>query len=68
MVLEVRAGDTVEWKNDDPFPHNANAQKGAWRSGDIGPGRLWRFRADSKGCFPYACTLHPGMQGMLIVE
>lgn len=67
-VLQVRVGDTVEWKNADPFPHNATARNGSFRSGDIGPGQSWRFRATQKGRFPYACTLHPGMEAVLVVE
>lgn len=67
-VLKVRAGDMIEWKNADPFPHNATARDGSFRSGDIGPGQSWRFRASRKGRFPYSCTLHPGMEGVLTVE
>lgn len=68
VAVELKVGDTVEWMNDDPFPHNATADNGAWASGDIGPGQAWRFRADRTGRFPYACTLHPGMQGVLVVK
>ena len=67
-VLEVRVGDTIEWKNADPFPHNVTARDGSFRSGDIGPGQSWRFRANRKGRFPYSCTLHPGMEAVLTVQ
>jgi plastocyanin len=67
-VLGVRVGDMIEWKNADPFPHNATARGGSFRSGDIGPGQSWRYRASRKGRFPYSCTLHPGMEGVLTVE
>lgn len=67
-VLQARVGDTIEWKNADPFPHNATARNGSFRSGDIGPGQSWRFKASRKGRFPYACTLHPGMEAVLVVE
>lgn len=67
-LQEVRVGDTIEWKNADPFPHNATARNGSFRSGDIGPGQSWRFRASQKGRFAYACTLHPGMEAVLVVK
>lgn len=66
--LRVAVGDTVEWRNADPFPHNATARDGQFRSAEIEAGRSWRFRADTKGRFPYACTLHPGMEAVLVVE
>lgn len=67
-VLKVTAGDTIEWRNADPFPHNATARDGTFRSGDIAPGQSWQVRVDRKGRFPYTCTLHPGMEAMLVVE
>jgi len=67
-VLQVRLGDTIQWRNADSFPHNVTARDGGFRSGDIGPGQSWNFRAGTKGRFPYACTLHPGMEAVLVVE
>ena len=66
--LQVRVGDTIEWRNADPFPHNATARNGSFHSGDIGPGQSWRFRAGQKGRFAYTCTLHSGMEAVLVVE
>jgi plastocyanin len=66
--LKVRVDDTIEWRNADPFPHNATARNGSFRSGDIAPGKSWRFKAGRKGRVPYACTLHPGMEAVLVVE
>jgi plastocyanin len=67
-VLKVMAGDTIEWRNADPFPHNVTARDGTFRSGDIAPGQSWQVKVGKKGRFPYACTLHPGMEAMLVVE
>jgi plastocyanin len=66
--LVVRVGETVTWTNKDPFPHNVTSSTGAFKSGDIAPDAQWTFRATAAGRFPYTCTLHPGMNGMLIVE
>ena len=66
--LIVKVGETVTWTNKDPFPHNVTSKAGAFQSGDIAPDRQWQFQAKKAGRFPYACTLHPGMNGTLIVE
>lgn len=66
--LEVNAGDTVIWKNQDPFPHNATAEGKGFASGDIQGSQSWKFRTGKKGEFPYVCTLHPGMKAVLIVK
>ena len=66
--LSVRVGETVEWMNKDPFPHNVTSALGGFRSGDLEPDQAWRWQAAKAGAFPYVCTLHPGMKGTLIVN
>ena len=68
LTLEVRSGDTVIWKNKDAFPHNVIAENKRFHSADIPSGQSWRFKVGHKGVFPYVCTLHPGMKGVLIVK
>ena len=67
-TLEVKSGDTVIWKNKDPFPHNVAAENKGFRSGDIQGGHSWKFKAGKKGTFSYVCTLHPNMKAVLIVK
>ena len=67
-AIEVNAGDTIVWKNKDPFPHTATAQDRSFNSGEIAPDRSWKFKAVRKGRFTYGCTLHTTMQGVLIVK
>ena len=66
-TLQVRRGDVVVWVNKDPLPHTATAP-GAFDSKSIAEGRSWRFTATRAGSFPYVCTLHSNMKGMLQVE
>lgn len=68
LTLEVKAGDTVVWKNKDPFPHNVTAQNKGFASPDFGSGRSWTFKARKKGEFAYVCTLHPNMKATLVVK
>jgi plastocyanin len=67
-TLEVKAGDTVIWKNKDAFPHNVTAQNKSFRSTDLLSGQSWKFKANKPGMFPYVCTLHPGMKAVLTVK
>jgi plastocyanin len=66
--VTVAVGDTVTWVNKDPFPHNVTSKAGGFRSGDLAPDATWRFRARTRGSFPFECTLHPGMMGTLHVK
>jgi plastocyanin len=66
-VLDIKAGDTVVWKNKDPFPHTATAA-GGFDSKEIAAGRSWTFTVKKRGTFAYVCTLHPTMKASLTVK
>lgn len=68
--LEVKAGDTVVWRNKDPFPHTAT-RTGAGGGPDspaIAAGASWTWTAAKPGSYPYLCTLHRTMTGNLLVK
>ena len=67
VSVTVKRGDTVVWRNDDPFPHTVTA-RGAFDSGSIAARQQWKYVARKAGKFDYLCTLHPNMTGTLIVE
>ena len=69
-TVTVNQGDTVEWKNEDIVPHTAteDVAKPAFDSGTIQVGAMWRYVARNKGTHNYTCTLHPNMEGKLIVQ
>jgi plastocyanin len=69
-TVTVNQGDTVEWKNDDIVPHTATeaVSKPSFDSGTIQTGSAWRYVARNKGTYNYTCTLHPNMEGKLIVQ
>ncbi len=66
-TLTVKRGDRVVWVNKDPFPHTATAA-GIFDSGSIAADQSWSYVARRAGEFAYVCTLHPGMEGTLIVQ
>jgi plastocyanin len=65
----VSAGDTVTWMNDDSVDHDVTAD--SFSSGDPGgmaPGDTFEHTFDEAGTFDYVCTVHPGMEGSVVVE
>ena len=64
-VVQVRPGDTIVWENRDMFVHNVTAAAASARmsSGDLAPGKSWRWVVPAGPSFDYLCTLHPVMKG-----
>ena len=65
-TIEIKKGNTVEWKNDDITPHTATSA--AFDSGSIASDAGWRHTFTQAGSFPYYCTFHPEMKGTVVVE
>jgi plastocyanin len=65
--IEVKSGETVEWANADLTPHTATAQ-GNFDSGAINAGASWSHTFTQPGTFPYICTFHPEMKGVVVVH
>lgn len=66
--IEVVAGTTVEWRNEDPVAHTVTAEDGSFDSGLIQPGGVWRHTFVTPGAFPFACVPHPFMNGVVVVR
>jgi plastocyanin len=68
-IIEVKTGQTVEWANNDLTPHTVTSQgTGDLNSGSIDAGASWRHTFTQAGSFPYYCTFHPEMKGIIIVK
>jgi plastocyanin len=67
-TMTVKVGDSLEWVNKDPFPHTATSKMGKFDSRSIEAGKSWKHTVQSKGEFPYVCTLHPTMTATVTVE
>lgn len=65
-TIEIKKGDTVEWKNDDITPHTATSP--TFDSGSIDSDKSWRHTFTEVGNFPYACTFHPDMKAAVTVK
>ena len=67
-ALTVRRGDHVTWVNKDLFPHTASANSKAFDSRSIAPDASWTYVAGQPGSYPYRCSFHPAMGGLLTVR
>ena len=66
--LEVAAGDTIVWTNQDFLPHSVTASAAKVESGDLVEGKTFRLVARQRGEMPYICRLHPVMRGVVVVK
>jgi plastocyanin len=66
--IEVAAGDTIVWTNKDFLPHSVTAAQAKVESGDLAPGKSFKFVARTKGEMSYICRLHPVMRGVMVVK
>lgn len=65
-VLWGDPGQTVTWVNRSGSVHNLTAN--LWgHFDDITQGQRVGMRFDDEGTYPYACTYHPGMSGVIVI-
>lgn len=65
--ITVTAGSTVTWRNDGKLDHTATADNKAFDSGNLSPGKDFKFTFSTPGEFTYNCTPHPFMTGVVKV-
>jgi plastocyanin len=66
--IEVSAGSTVTWTNNDNFVHNVHLLDGSDTTKDLPIGAKEMITFDTPGTYKYQCSLHPAqMQGEVIV-
>jgi plastocyanin len=67
--LEIRAGDTVEWKNEGERPHSVTADDGSFDSAVIEPGEKFERRFDEAGTYPYGSSAEgdEAVEGIVVV-
>jgi plastocyanin len=67
--LEIRAGDTVEWRNEGQRPHSVTSDGGSFDSGVIEPGERFERRFVVAGTYPYGSSAQDdeAMDGIVVV-
>lgn len=66
-TVNVTVGDTVTWTNGDQISHTATADGGSFDTGTLGNGESGTATFATAGSFPYHCTVHPNMTGVVVV-
>jgi plastocyanin len=66
--VQVNAGTTVVWRNDDQLIHTVTANDKSFDSGLLQPGKTYRRTFDKPGQYPYFCLPHPFMKGVVVVR
>ena len=68
-VAQVPVGSTVTFFNGPDFAHLVTGANQAWGSRDteLRPGGTVSYTFDKPGVYPYACALHRGMSGTIVV-
>jgi amicyanin len=66
--ITVAPGTAVTWTNEDDIPHAIAATGKAFRSKALDTGENYSFTFTVPGTYDYFCSLHPHMQGKIIVK
>jgi plastocyanin len=66
-TIEIEAGDTVTWTNEDNFTHTVEVE--GQGDHEVGQGESVSIAFDEPGTYDYVCTLHSkDMDGTVIVR
>ena len=65
-TIKIAAGDTVTWKWREKVSHNIVGKGGIDKK--VADNGTYTHTFEKKGTFDYRCTIHPGMDGSVVVE
>lgn len=65
-TIKVGVGETVTWKWREKVSHNIVGEGGIDKK--VADNGTYARTFDKKGTFDYRCTVHPGMDGSVVVE
>ena len=67
--IEVAAGGSVSWTNEDDAPHTVTFDDDAVAdSEELNKGDEFSATFDSAGSYSYVCAIHPDMKGTVTVQ
>jgi amicyanin len=67
-TVRITAGQIVRWVNKDPLDHSVSFEVDGPASGPIPAKGSYAVRFDRPGTYPYHCTPHPFMKGVVVVQ
>jgi len=74
LNLEISAGTTVTWTNDDSVPHTVQSQDefgnviALFNSAPLNTGDKFEFTFEESGVYNYFCSFHPWRVGVVTVS
>jgi plastocyanin len=66
-VTRVPLGAEVRFLNTSRAGHDIVGRAGAWGTDRLDSGAEFSYRFTTPGVYPYSCSLHPGMAGVVVV-
>ena len=67
-IIRIKPGQSVTWKNGDQTDHMVTGAGVSWGNLEsLRPGRSVSYRFAQAGVYPYACMIHAGMVGAVVV-
>jgi plastocyanin len=66
-VTRVPVGTEVTFLNTSMAPHDVTGRNHEWGTPTLNVGASFAARFTKAGVFPYSCSLHPGMAGVVII-
>lgn len=72
-LAKIKTGTTISWENPTATLHSithdgcTTGQRCAFDSGPIGPNQTFSISDLPPGSYPYHCSFHPIMRGILVV-
>ena len=66
-TVNIVAGDSIRWRNDDTQNHQVVSTTGAFASPVLSRGKTYTFRFDVAGTYQYRNALHPSVTGTIKV-
>ena len=72
-IIVIESGEPITWVNKDSAFHSVTSgfydtPSGLFDSGHMDPSESFTFTFNESGIYDYFCTLHPWMNGQVIVE
>jgi plastocyanin len=67
-TIDGTVGTAITWTNAGPSNHTVTATDGSFDSGIILVNAKFSFTPTAPGTFTYRCSIHPTMQGTIVVK
>jgi len=67
-TIEIKAGTTVTWTNNDSAPHTVTADDGSFQSGKMDQGATFSYTFTEPGTYTYHCEYHANMTATVVVS